>query len=299
MLIGKLTTALKPYDFKRDASGTTFYHQQGELVHIINLQANSWNQGNEGKYYVNVAVFYAPAYAIEWGNPAPDNPKEYHGQLRNRVKDAHRQDGWSFTPGTQYNTVADQLTNAVVTRGISFFEGIDTPEQLMRYIGNHKKDAMATIASHADKAIILALLGDTQQAQAELNLYFEKNKMLEGDSPIDKHIKRRYLCIAQKAGLKLDFEELAGETCVGFYVAMKGKQLVNDERRTRNKLETFLSNLEKKGIGYIHSYGELRRPGAYRLAFCTKDPAYVTRYIAERKDKLAYPLQAVISSDDF
>ena len=298
LLVRRLTDALTSHDFKRDSSGTTFHRKRGELVHVINLQGSPWNQGTEATYYVNLAVFYAPAYEIEWGNPAPDSPKEYHGQLRNRVK-ADEHESWSFSPGVDSDAVADKLVSAVITRGVPYFEGVDTPQQLVHFIGNKEKDFMITAASRTERAIILSLLGDKRQAQVEFDTYFKENTRLKDNTSSTKRIKRRYACIAQKIGVHVDFPELAGETCVSFYIAMKGKQPVNDERRTRSKLDLFLRNLEKKDLGYLHTYGQLRKPGTYRVAFCTKDPAYVAEYITEREDKFAGPLRAIVADDEF
>lgn len=295
LLISKLVAALRPHGFKH--SGGTFYRQQGELTHIINLLGSKWNQGEDATYYVDLAVYYAPAYEAEWGDPGPDLPKEYHGQLRNRLTGKGVPISWEFSPKVDKLALADRLTGAVTTYGLAYFEGIDTPLQLANWILDKRKDGMIT--GHVSKAIILSILGDRERAQAEFNEYFNKNKNLNDDTPVNKMIKRQHLCIAQNTGLQLDFPELNGEACVGFYIAMKGKQLVHGERRTHNKLELFLSNLEKKGLGYVHRYGSLRKPGAYRIAFCTKDPSFIEQYIEERKNKFASPLQAIVANDEF
>jgi hypothetical protein len=297
MLIEKLAIVLRPHGFKH--SGSTFYRMKGELVHIINLQASQWNQGDEATYYVNLAVYYGPAFEIEHGNPMPAVPKEYDGHLRCRLGGKGVPADWKFSSKVDNAALADKLINAITTQGLTYFGDIDTPSQLASYIMDRKKDDTITVAGHISKAIILSLLGDKKQAQTELDTYFKKNDRLNNNAPITKLLKRQYLCVARKAGLQLDFPELGGETCVGFYVAMKGKHLVNEERRTRDKLELFLHNLEKKGLGYLHHYGRLRKPGTYRIGFCTKDPSYVAQYITDRKDKFASPLQAIVANDEF
>lgn len=297
LLIDKLVAILRQHGFKH--SGGTFYRQQGELTHIISLVGSKWNQGEDATYYVDLAVYYASAYEVEWGDPRPDVPKEYDGQLRNRLTGKDVPMEWEFSPKVDKLALADRLAVAVATHGLAYFEDIDTPLQLTNWIMDKRKDGMITIAGHISRAIILSIIGDRERAQIEFDEYFKNNKYLNNDSPVSKMIKRQYLCIAQKTGLLLDFPELNGETCVGFYIATKGKQPVHDERRTRNKLELFLSNLEKKGFGYTHHYGSLRKPGAYRIAFCTKDPATVVRYIEERNDKFASPLQTIIANDEF
>lgn len=295
--INKLGAVLEPHGFKH--SGGIFYRQQGELTHIISLGGSKWNQGEDAAYCIGLAVYYAPAYEVEWGCPKPDTPNDYDGQLRNILVGKGLPTEWKFSPKVDNFALADRLAEAVIAHGLAYFEGIDTPLQLADWIMDKRKDGMISIAGHATRAIILSTLGDQERAQVEFDEYFKKNKNLNENTPISKSIKRQYLCIAQKTGLRLDFPELDGETCVGFYVAMKGKRLVHDERRTRNKLELFLSNLEKKGLGYPHYYGQRRKPGTYRVSFCTKDPGTVVQYIEERKDKFANPLQAIIASDEF
>ena len=297
MLTKKLSAALEPHGFKH--SGGTFCRQAGELTHIINLQGDKWNQGSEGKYYVNLAVYYGQAAAIEYGNPTLTVPKEYDGQLRNRLQGAGIPTSWDFSSKVDNAKRSDELVDAVIVHGLPYFEGIDSPLQLADCIMDKKKDGMIMITGHISRAVIFSLLGDKSRAQSEFDTYFKKNKCLKDNDPTSKMIKRQYLCVAQKVGLQLNFPELNGETCVGFYIAMKGKQLVHDERWTRSKLEVFLRNLEKKDLGYLHYYGQLRKPGAYRIGFCTKDPAHVVQYITEREDKFANPLQAIVTNDEF
>lgn len=297
MLTRKLSAALGPYGFRR--SGTTFLRNTGELIQIINLQGDKWNQGNEGKYYINLAVYYGKIATIEYGDEPTNTPKEYDGQLRNRLRGKGVPESWSFSPKTDYELHSDALVDAVVAHGLPYFEGIDTPLQLAESILDKNKNGMITIADCITRALIFAELGDKVRAQDEFDTYFKKNKQLKGDSPISKMVMRHYLCVAERAKLSLHFPVLDGETCVGFYIAMKGNRLVGVELETRKKLEIYLRNLEKKDLGYMHYDGCLRKQGTYRIGFCTKDPEFVAQYISEREDKMVSPLQQVVTHDSF
>lgn len=293
LIVSKMAEALKPHGFKRD--GATFCRQRGELVHIINLQGDKWNEGDAGSYYVNLSVFYGPASEIYWGNPATDHPKEYDGQLRSHLENHGKgiPDTWKFSRKVDCVALADQLVTALVESGLPFFEGIDTPLDVADYLAGKKKRGMRVITDHINIAIILSILGKKAEAQEQFDTYFRKNNHLKDNHPITKMVKRDFLNIARHAGLKLSFPDLDGEACVAFYVSMKGKQPINDERRTLSKLELFLSNLEKKNLGYSNYYGSLRKPGTKRIAFYTRDPEYVANYIRDRQEKLANPLQAI------
>ena len=297
MLTRKLSGALSPHGFKR--SGTTFLRNTGELIQIINLQGDKWNQGNEGKYYINLAVYYGKIDTLEYGDEPTNTPKEYDGQLRNSLRGKGIPESWSFSPKTDYEVHSDALVSAVVAHGLPYFKGINTPLQLAECVLDKNKNGMITVASHITQALIFAELGDKVRAQKEFNTYFKENKRLKSDSPISKMTMRHYLCVAERAKLSLHFPILDGETCVGFYIAMKGKRLVGDELKTRKKLEMYLRNLEKKDLGYTHYDRCLRKHGTYRVGFCTKDPEFVARYISEREDKMANPLQQIVANDSF
>lgn len=297
ILIKKLSEALRPHGFKQ--SSGTFTRQRGVFTHIINLQGDNWNQGDEATYYINLAIYYDRVAEIEDGHARTTAPKEYDGQLRSRLMGEGVPKSWDFSAKIDSERLMSKLVDAVIYYGLPYFEGIDTPLQLANCIMDDKKDGMKMITGHISRAIIYSIEGDKSSAQTELDTYFKKNEYIKEDKPGSRSVKRRYLCIAQRIGLKLRFPELEGETCVGFYIPMKGKQLIRDERRTSNKLELFLRNLEKKNLGYIHYYGYFRRPGTYRIGFCTNDPSTVVQYISERKDKFPNPLQEIIVSDEF
>lgn len=294
VLIAKLTTALQPHGFKR--SGTTFYRTNNKLHYIINLQGSRWNDASEVQYFVNVAIAYAPLYEIEYGDPAPAIPKEYNAQLRTRVTP----DTWKFSPSINNESLCDTLVESTLAQALPFFAQATTPLELAQSITASRSDANIPHAGYVSRAIIFSLEGHQEEAQTELDAYIKMNVQLrESADPIGKMIKRSLLCKAEKMGLQLHFPDLEGETCVGFYIATKGKEPVHDERRTYNKVDLYLRNLEKQGLGYIHYYGSLRKPGSKRIAFCTTDPAAVVSYIQARQDKLPNPLHAIIPNDAF
>lgn len=295
MILLKLASALEPYGFKRD--GNTFIHSGTELLNIINLQAGRWNTNEDAEYYVNLAIFYPPAFEIQWGDPAPQHPKEYIAQLRTKLHGKRGIDTWRFTRKIDPAQQADNLVATTLEYGLPYFDGIDTPLELAGWLMDGKKNESVSIASHVDRAIIFSLLGDQAHAQSELDTYIHKNKRIRDKTdtdPIAMSIRREYVRMAEKMGLSLEFPELVGERCVGFYLPMKGTTPVHDERRARSKLELFLRNLEKKGLGYTCHYGSSKKPGTSRLAFYTSNPTQVINYIETRKDKLALPLDIVV-----
>ena len=52
----RLAPLLKKNGFKKKARN--FYQEFPDRVEVINVQASQWNEGNEGKFTINVGVYY-------------------------------------------------------------------------------------------------------------------------------------------------------------------------------------------------------------------------------------------------
>lgn len=292
----RLQGYLSELGFKKH--GSCFYRKQGELIHIINLQPDKWNQTGDTKYYINFGVFYAPLHEVYWGDKAPDFPQEYLCPLRMRIRNTKVEEAWHFTNKTDTNMLSEELAARVQNEAKRYFYNIETPTDLADAIMG-KKDGIITVVGNINRGIIYALQGDKKQGQQEFDKYFQENDRINHDLPSVKMLLRGYKCMAEKVGLQFDHRLLGGEQCVGFYVEVKGKEPIKNERKTLNKLYTYLSNLEGKGLGYQFYYAPHRKTGLYRIAFCTTEPDEVITYINERKDKFPQPIHSIIRSDSF
>ena len=79
----RLSPLLKKNGFKKKARN--FYREYSDRVEVINVQASQWNEGNEGKFTINVGVYYPEISKILEAPPVRGAPKEYDCTVRERI----------------------------------------------------------------------------------------------------------------------------------------------------------------------------------------------------------------------
>lgn len=78
-----LAPFLKTNGFKKKARN--FYREFENRTELINVQASQWNEGNEGKFTINVGVYYPNISEIIDAPSIKGMPKEYDCTVRERV----------------------------------------------------------------------------------------------------------------------------------------------------------------------------------------------------------------------
>lgn len=78
-----LAPLLKKSGFKK--KGRNFYREYPDRIEVINVQASQWNEGNEGKFTINVGVYYPEISKILEAPPVRAAPKEYDCTVRERI----------------------------------------------------------------------------------------------------------------------------------------------------------------------------------------------------------------------
>lgn len=284
---------LKPHGFTRN--GPTLYRQNGDLLQIVNVQGGKWNEKHTGEVYLNLSIFHPKVYEIEWGSPAPKFPKEYEAPMRMRIENHNHTlpREWKYDISTNADDVAHEIVTTIINHGLPLLDQFATLADLARALPDTKKNGMKSIHTLVDQSVVAFLMDDLEQARTYMQQYMKKNTFLKKNDPMDLSIKRDQQQMAQAMGFSLDLPELEGESCVAFYIPLKGSVPINDERRTVNKLLLFLYNLEKKKLGYINYHGRRCKAQTERINFFTRDPKMVVDYINERQEKFKIPVEVI------
>lgn len=119
----RLAPLLKQNGFKKTARN--FYRPHENRIDVINVQSSQWNHGNEGKFTVNVGVYYPSIAEITNAPPIKGMPKEYDCTIRERVGSltAENKDTWWLVDSnTDRSTTASDLANKVNTLCLPWFE---------------------------------------------------------------------------------------------------------------------------------------------------------------------------------
>ena len=78
-----LVPLLKKEGFKKKSRN--FYREHNNRVEIINIQASQFNEGNNGKFTINVGVYYPDIAKITEAPSVKGIPKEYNCTIRERI----------------------------------------------------------------------------------------------------------------------------------------------------------------------------------------------------------------------
>jgi hypothetical protein len=94
--------------------GHTFARELPETTQIVNVQSDRWNAGSEGRFTLNVGVYF-PAVAVLQGGVAPSGyPKEYDATIRTRIGallPAGIDRWWSLSSEGDVAPVAEEMTH--------------------------------------------------------------------------------------------------------------------------------------------------------------------------------------------
>ena len=109
-----LALRLKAEGYRK--SGRTFYRAAPDHTCVVNVQANKYNQGDDGSFAINLGVYF-PAFAeLGGGRVVQDKfPKEYECSVRGRLNpsaDDGRDYWWSARAGDDLAVLARQVGTA-------------------------------------------------------------------------------------------------------------------------------------------------------------------------------------------
>jgi hypothetical protein len=109
-----LAQRLKAAGFRK--SGRTFFRTQPDHTRVVNVQANLWNQGQEGSFAINLGIHF-PIVTELAGEPAVTGrfPKEYQCNVRERLGAlvyGGRDHWWPITAHTDVARLAQTVGTA-------------------------------------------------------------------------------------------------------------------------------------------------------------------------------------------
>ena len=279
-----IAPSLKRQGYVRN--GQTFYQTIGELTRIINLQSNSYNTNEDGTFSLNFSVHHPRAYEAEYGDPAPRWPKEYTALLRLEVEGIPANATYAYKRGDDLQALAQTICDAIIDKAVPYLSKIQTIDDVINLLGT-KAECLRTVYSHVHKGIAHAIAGQPEIAREHFQTY------IDGNDRADAKAQRNVATIAEQFGITIACPKLGTERRVDFYFSVKGAEPINNERRTRNKLELFLDHLTRKGYGYTSYWGSRSREGTMRISFYAEDTGAVAAYIKARADKFPEPLLSI------
>jgi hypothetical protein len=110
----RLSPFLKNNGFKKKARN--FYREYSDRVEVINVQASQWNEGSEGKFTINVGVYYPEIAKILEAPPVSGAPKEYDCTVRERIGllAPEKKDQWWHIDGSVNDLeISEDIANQV------------------------------------------------------------------------------------------------------------------------------------------------------------------------------------------
>ena len=106
-----LDPALRQAGYKRRAH--TFRQARPDGVwRVINVQGNRWNEGNEGRFTLNLGLHFPQVRAIMGDPPLTMPPKEWDCELRARIgrlTPDRRDKWWQFDQRSHLQAIADDV----------------------------------------------------------------------------------------------------------------------------------------------------------------------------------------------
>ena len=114
-----LDPALRAAGYKRRAH--TFRQALTDGVwRVINVQGNRWNEGNQGRFTLNLGIHFPQVRAIRGDPPLTMPPKEWDCELRARIgrlTPDRRDKWWQFDQRSDLQAIADDVVKQWQTYG--------------------------------------------------------------------------------------------------------------------------------------------------------------------------------------
>jgi len=106
-------------------SGRSFCRSAGEAIQVVNVQSSKWNQGSEGKFTINLGVFFSTIARLVDPERVPVSPKEYECTVRARIGKAlgSAQDlWWEVDSSTQTQVLGAQVSDLLMSAGLAWLD---------------------------------------------------------------------------------------------------------------------------------------------------------------------------------
>lgn len=172
---------LRELGFKKN--GRTFARfLEDSLAHVINIQSWRYNQGDSGRFTVNLGVFVPYVYESWFGVQAPGHPRETACMIRERigfVMDGIRGQGprdvwWEINTGSDPAALAESVGMAILDYGIPYLNQFNSMDSVIHILERGSIDKLGIYAHQRELflAIIYAHRGERRRAQQIFNVMF-------------------------------------------------------------------------------------------------------------------------------
>ncbi|KPJ91600.1 MAG: hypothetical protein AMJ53_11285 [Gammaproteobacteria bacterium SG8_11] len=180
-----LAPLLKNNGFKKKARN--FYREYSDRVEVINVQASQWNEGNEGKFTINVGVYYPEISKILEAPPVSGAPKEYDCTVRERIGllTPENKDHWWHIDGSVNDLeVAENVANQVEKICFPWLSEMSDLENVKNYVVKNKAFVAAGIAlfqGYREEAtdLIKKALKQKPLAKSKINSWGKKHGVVQ------------------------------------------------------------------------------------------------------------------------
>lgn len=162
-----LAPLLKKTGFKK--KGRTFLRTAQDLVHVVNVQASWTNSGDEGRFTVNLGVYFQGVERL-LGNHVETEPRHVHCHIQERIGallTPSHDHWWTIAPDLGLSEVAKSVGDAVANHGLPWLETVSTIDGATQSTRWMKNGAITLAALHvlaARQPEALQLMADQLKA---------------------------------------------------------------------------------------------------------------------------------------
>jgi len=179
-----LSTLLKQNGFKKIARN--FYRIHDNRIDVINVQASQWNHGEEGKFTINVGVFYPSIAEITDAPPVKGMPKEYDCTIRERIgslTEENKDKWWLVDSNTDKSATASDVASKVETLCLPWLEKMSRLDAVKTGVSKNWPLVAAGIALFQDrkseaKAFLEQSLKQQPMAKSRAGAWGKKHGLL-------------------------------------------------------------------------------------------------------------------------
>lgn len=177
----RLAPLLKKNGFKKKARN--FYRECPDRIEVINVQASQWNECNEGKFTINVGVYYPEISKILEAPPVSGAPKEYDCTVRERIGllTPENKDQWWHIDGTVNDlNLSEDVANQVEKICLPWLSEMSDLENVKSYVVKNMAFVAAGIALFQGKReeaseLIEKALKQKPLAKSKINSWGKKH----------------------------------------------------------------------------------------------------------------------------
>lgn len=179
-----LAPHLKSRKFRKKAR--SFYREHNDRTDVINIQLSLWNRGENGKFTVNLGVYFPEIAFITDAPPLKGILKEYNCTVRQRIgflKPRGCDDWWEIDDLTDLKAISLQLLNDVKIYGLPWLDKMSELDEVKKEASNNNlafvSAGIALYQSNLDEAAIYLKLAKKQQPLAveRIMAWAEKNNI--------------------------------------------------------------------------------------------------------------------------